>query len=263
MIHFLKPTLRVALTAACVALCGQTVALASLAPAGAWTLTPSFASQYVFRGMRMGGPSFQPTAEYAAGNLAAGVWASVPLDNTVPGVSDPEIDLYGSYTKPLSDAFSISVGATWYTFPRAKESAGFYRSTFEPNVGLNYTVNGLRLSPKLYYDTVLDGLTAEVTAFYAVPLTRLGTELDFTAVYGSFKWDDATKNSSPTVKNWGDYWSFGVAMPYQVSANSKIIVGAAYVEGSGNFFKQGSQPRAPNTAAASRGVFTLAYSITL
>lgn len=249
-----------ALVTGAASLFGQ--ALPAPAPAATWTVTPAFASQYMFRGVRMGGPGFQPTIEYSQGRFAGGVWGNIPLDNTVPGVSDPEFDIYGSYTMPLSENMSMVGGFTWYLFPDAVKNLGFYKSTFEPSVALNYTVNGLKLTPKLYYDVVLKGVTAEFTAFYAIPLQDMGTELDLTAVAGTFKWDEAAENTSPSVKNWGDYWSLGVSMPFQVSANSKVTIGAAYVEGSNNYFKQASLPRTVNTGAISRGVFSIAYSVT-
>jgi uncharacterized protein (TIGR02001 family) len=234
---------------------------APAAPSLGFTFTPSFVSQYMFRGVRLGGAAFQPTLEAAYGDYTLGIWASTPVKDKVPGVSDPEIDFYGSYTAKINDATTFVTGFTWYTYPDANKSAGFYKSTFEPSIALNYTVGGLKLTPKLYYDFILDGLTAEVTAFYAVPMKDLGSELDFTATWGTYKWDEAAENTTPAIKNWGDYWSVGVAMPFQVSTTSKITVGFAYVKGDANYLKQGRLPRTENTAAVGRGVVSLAYSI--
>ena len=120
----------------------------------------------------------------------------------------------------------------------------------------------MRLTPKVYYDTVLKGATYEIGAFYAVPLTTMGTELDFSAAIGGFKWRDALENSSPRTKNWGDYWQAGVALPFQVSANSKVTVGWYYAKGDDNFVKQGTAPKVENAAAIGRGVGTISYAIT-
>lgn len=240
---------------------GQAAAPAPAAPAPSWTLTPAVVSQYMFRGVRLGGPSFQPTVEFGYGSLAAGVWANFPIKDKVPGVSDPEYDLYGSYTFALNDASSVVVGATWYMYPRADESAGFYENTFEPSIAFNYTIEGLKLTPKLYYDMVLEGPTLELTAAYAVPLKEMGTELQFTAVAGTYKWDEAAENSSPSVKNWGNYWSVGVAMPFQITSNSKLTLGVSYVRGYDNFVKAGTAGKSENTAAIGRGVGSIAYSI--
>ena len=109
---------------------------------------------------------------------------------------------------------------------------------------------------------MLHGPTVELSGSFALPLKDLGTELDFLATLGTYKWRSAAENTFPDVKNYGDYWLAGVSAPFAVSKNSKFIVGAAYTEGSNNYFKQGSSPKAKNTAAIGRGVFTLSYAVT-
>lgn len=248
-------------------LCAASLALGAGARAatptspGTWTLTPAVVSQYLFRGVRLSGPAFQPSLEYVNGSWLAGVWASVPLDETVPGQSDPEFDFYGSYSVALSDAVSLVAGLTVYTYPDADRNAGFYRSTVEPSVALNYTVAGLRLTPKVYYDAVLEGATYELAAFYAVPLTTLGTELDFSATIGTFEWKDAVENASPRVKNRGDYWQAGVALPFQITATQRVTVGWYYAKGDENFLKQGTAPKVANGGAVGRGVGVISYAI--
>jgi uncharacterized protein (TIGR02001 family) len=232
------------------------------AASGAWTVTPAIVSQYMFRGVRLGGPSFEPTVQYDRGNLELGVWGNSPLSDKVPGQSNPEIDPYGWYKIPVNESFSIQPGFTWYTFINAEPKNGFYRMTFEPNVAANWTVNGLTLTPKVYYDVVLKGPTAEVNAAYALPLKTIGTELDFNASVGTYKWKAAVAQQSPPVKGWGDYWLVGVTVPYQIAANAKIAVGFAYTRGSGNYFKQAPLPKAANPAAVGRGVVTLSYALT-
>src|SRR6267142_1200844 len=59
--------------------------VAPAAPSSSWVFTPAFASQYMFRGARLGGPSFEPTLEYDSGALAVGVWGNVPLKDKVDG----------------------------------------------------------------------------------------------------------------------------------------------------------------------------------
>jgi uncharacterized protein (TIGR02001 family) len=225
-------------------------------------LIPSVVSQYMFRGVRLGGLSFQPSLEYDYGNLAVGVWANTPIADKVPGVSDPEIDPYGSYTFAVNDSFSIVPGFTLYTYPRADIGAGIYRSTFEPSLAVNYTVAGVKFTPKLYYDCIMKGATYELTAAYALPLKDLGTELDFTATAGTYKLTDAARNLSPALKNYGDYYLVGVAMPFQLTKESKLLLGFAYTEGSGNFYKISGLPKLENPAAVGRGVATLTYTYT-
>ena len=232
------------------------------APAVSVTATASVVSQYMFRGQRLNGAGFQPSVELAAGDLVAGVWTNFPLEDKVPDSSDPEIDIYGSYTFKFSDALSLVPGFTSYHYPKAPESAGFYRWTFEPSIALNYTVQGFKLTPKLYYDTKLDGATYELTAFYAIPLKDIGSELDFTATAGTYKLKDFANETSPSVKAWGDYWLLGVAMPFQIAPNQKLTLGFAYTEGSGAYTKQGTLPRSVNSLAVGRGFATISYAFT-
>jgi uncharacterized protein (TIGR02001 family) len=232
------------------------------APAATVTLTPAFVSQYMLRGVRLGGPSLQPTLEYASGPLAVGVWASTPLSAKVPGQSDPEIDPYASYTVEITKDLSIQPGLTLYTYPRAEKRNGFYRSTVEPSLAVNYTVEGVKFTPKLYRDVVLEQTLLEVSVAYAVPLKDIGSELSFLGTYGTLKATDALADTNPRAKNWGDYWLAGVTLPFQLSKESKVSVGWAYTKGSGNFFKQGNAPKVENSAAVGRGVLSLAYAIT-
>jgi uncharacterized protein (TIGR02001 family) len=242
---------------------------APAAPSSSWVLTPGFASQYMFRGTRLGGPSFQPAIEFDSGSLAVGVWANTPISAKVVGQSDPEFDIYGSYTlEAIKDTLTWVPGFTIYTYPDADESAGFYKATYEPSLAVNYMVAGWKFTPKVYYDLKLKGPTFEFTAYYAFPLPDAKTEIDFTAVYGTFKWTEFAPNAVNSVgapvdvKNVGDYYSVGIAAPFQVTPSSKLTIGWAYVKGSDNFLKYGTDARYANSAAVGRGVVTVLYAIT-
>jgi uncharacterized protein (TIGR02001 family) len=238
-------------------------AVADAAPSSSWTFTPAFASQYMFRGVRLGGPSFEPALEYDSGNLAVGVWSNFPLADKVEGQSDPEFDFYGSYKQEIiKDTLYFVPGYTIYTYPNAHKDNGFYKLTAEPNVAINYTVGGVTFTPKLYYDFVLKGATWEFGAAYTVPLKDANTELDFTGTYGTYLWSDAIPDVDPGVKNWGNYYLVGVSMPFTVGKSGKLTVGVAYTKGSSNFYKQGSDPKVENGAAVGRGVVTISYGIT-
>ncbi|HVU25853.1 MAG TPA: hypothetical protein VHE13_17110, partial [Opitutus sp.] len=139
---------------------------------------------------------------------------------------------------------------------------GAYKSTFEPSISASYTFKGVKLTPKFYYDMVLHGPTYELTAAYALPLTAIGTELDFTATAGTYIWRDSADDVPANVKNWGDYWLVGVSVPFTVTTNSKLTVGVAYTEGSNNYIKEGTDHRYKNDAAVGRGVATITYAYT-
>jgi uncharacterized protein (TIGR02001 family) len=239
----------------------QTAPAATSAPSVTVTATGSVVSNYMFRGQRLNTAAFQPVVEATAGDLTLGAWSTWPFkEKDVPDTSAPEIDIYGSYNFALSKEASVAPGFTLYWYPEAPTSAGFYKSTFEPNVALNYTFQGVKITPKVYYDMVLDGATYEATITYAVPMKDIGTELDFTAVGGTYKLKDAVKGSNPDTKAWGDYWLLGVAMPFQLTKESKLTLGFAYTEGRNAFLKAGSLPKSVNSLAVGRGVVTVSYS---
>ena len=234
---------------------------AAPAPVVSFTATGLFATDYMFRGQRLSAAAFQPTIEGVAGDLTFGVWSNFPFDGKkVPGSSDPEIDPYASYTISLGKDLSLAPGFTAYFFPSAPTSAGFYRSTFEPNLAFNYTVEGVKFTPKVYYDIVLEGATWEFSAAYAVPMKEIGSELGITATYGTFLLNDAANGSSPAVKSWGDYWLIGLSMPFQVSKESKIVLGLQYTKGSDAYTKQGNSGKSVNSLAVGKTVGTIGYS---
>lgn len=230
------------------------------APAYSVTSTFSAVSQYMFRGQRLGGPSWQPSVEVGAGDFTAGLWSNLPFKDKLANSSDPEFDLYGSYTVNVDNELRLVSGVTLYTYPKAPTNAGYYRSTIEPSLALNYTVAGVKLTPKLYYDFTLSGPTYELTAVYALALKDLGTELDFTGQVGSYIQRDVANKTTPDVKAWGDYWQLGVAAPFQITKESKLTVGFAYTEGTSAEVKQGNAPKSANPLAVGRGVVTVSYS---
>lgn len=232
----------------------------SAAPAYTVTATASAVSQYMFRGQRLGGPSWQPSVEVSAGDFTAGLWSNLPFKDKVKDSSDPEFDLYGSYAITINKDLNVVTGATFYDYPKAPTNAGYYRSTFEPSVALNYTVADIKLTPKYYYDVVLRGPTYELTAAYSIALKDLGTSLDFNGQIGTYLQRDVVNNSTPRTKAWGDYWSLGVAAPFQLTKESKLTVGFAYTEGRDAYAKQGNARKATNPLAVGRGVVSVSYS---
>lgn len=234
------------------------------ASTGTLTVSPSFTSKYLYRGVELAGACFQPWIDYTVGNLSVGVWSSFALENRTAGDSDPEIDLYGSYIfSNAAGSFSIVPGVYLYTYPDSEPDDGVHRATVEPSLGAIFRLAGIQFTPKIYYDVTLKGATYEVTAAVALPLTTLGTELDFSATAGTFKVSDATDRTIPAVKNWGDYWMLGLAVPVQVSMHSKVTAAVTYSKGRNNFFKQGTLPRERNENAHGKTAVTLTYSITL
>ncbi len=244
------------------ALCAAASSSQAQAPVSVSVMT-SYASQYVFRGERLGGPSFQPWVEATAGDLSLGVWASTPISAKVPGQSDPELDPYASYSISLPAHLSLVPGCTLYTYPRAPVGKGFYRSRFEPSVGLTWSALGVRVTPKAYYDLARRGATYELTAVAAVPLSSLGTEADVTATAGDTQLSSAVNGASPAIESRGEYWLLGVTVPVQLTRQLRASVGWAYTQATSSYLKQGILPRISNPAAAGRAVLTVALGFSL
>jgi len=235
---------------------------AAPAPSYSLTLTPALVSNYMFRGQRLSGFSAQPSVEFDQGDLGIGVWTNFPIRDDVPDTSDPEIDLYGFYNIKVNDAISVAPGFTTYWYPNATTNNGFYRTTFEPNFALNYTVEGLKLTPKVYYDFLLKGPTWEITGAYAIPMKDVGSELDLTAQFGTYKYTDVARNGSPSTKQWGDYWYVNAAMPFQISKQGKLTIAFGYAEGRNAFFKTGNTPKVSNSLAQGKSIFSVSYAWT-
>jgi uncharacterized protein (TIGR02001 family) len=236
---------------------------APAADSGTWVFTPTYVSTYMFRGVRLGGPSFEPSLEYDKGAGAIGLWTNFPLKDKVVGVSDPEIDLYGSYTLDgIKDTLSYTPGFTLYNYPNAKPANGFYKRTFEPSFAVNYTVGSFKLVPKVYYDFVLQGFTYELNASYALVLAE-GIEIDFAGTYGKYQWNASTPDVTPDIVNRGKYWLAGISVPYAVTKTSKVTVGLALTEGTDNTYEVDGTGtgRTDNTAALRKTVFSLSYAI--
>lgn len=238
----------------------QAVLPASQEPSVTGTLT--YVSQYLFRGRRLGGESFEPSVELSAGGWALGLWTNFPIAGKVPGQSDPEIDPYGSFTFAVNPVFSVQPGFTLYTYPRAPADRGYRRTTFEPNFAVNYTIAGVRLTPRIYYDVVVRGLTYELSANCAVPLASLGTEFDLSGFAGEYRVADYANHSPSRVRTGGGYWQVGGSVPLALGSRSRLILGWAYARGAGAFVQRDGLPRSANPEAVGRGVASVSFSRT-
>jgi uncharacterized protein (TIGR02001 family) len=232
----------------------------AMLPAGAsLSVTPSVVSNYMFRGTRLGGLSFQGAAELTAGSLATGVWWNNPIEQDVPGVSDPEFDVYASYGIPLSDSLTLTPGGTWYVYPNADKSAGSFKQTLEFSASLDYTSGGFAASPKFYWDTKLKQATLELGASYTMPIEGWDTTVTLSGLVGTYLADRAA-NSNVDTKAWGDYYQFGINAPYQVSEFSSIDFGVAYHAGSNSYVNAKGSGNVKNSLEDERVVFSAAYS---
>jgi hypothetical protein len=193
----------------------------------------------MFRGERRAGPSFQPSVEADGAGFAGGVWMSFPVADRFAEQANPETDGYASYTFSLEPSLSLQPGFTYYNFARGTGTP----SAFEPNLALNWTADGIRLTPKVYEDVTRHIFTGEVNAVTAVPLRSWGTELDLGATLGDFSGN----------RERGGYWLAQVTVPYQLGAHARASLGYGYTEG----FSGHNAP-----LEASRGVVTVSLAYT-
>jgi len=240
-----------------------TAPMAPMPPTWVYSISPTYVSQYMFRGNRRGQDSFQGAIDATNNAWDVGIWASNPIGSVfVQGQSEPEVDGYASYTYPLNSAWSVEPGISLYTFTKAPTNLGFFHATVEPNLALNYLVDGFKLQPKFYYDVTLRAPTEELNASYALPLKDLGTELDFSGSIGTYYQYNAYNHSVPKTHAWGDYWSLGVAAPYNLTKDVKLTVGWAYDAGFDAYVKQQGFARRHGPEVNGKGVFSVSLTYT-
>jgi len=223
---------------------------------GTLTITPSYASTNMFRGVRYGGLSFQPTIEYSKGPLSLSLPTSFPVSDKIDGVCDPEIDLTASYTWDIvPNKFTIKPGFWIYGYPRAYEDT--YKFQFEPNIAFGYTFKDIVFSLNFYYDLVFQGGGYELGLDYSIPIKPLDIELS--ALFGSFDQSNTT-NEPVKVRNKGDYFQAGISIPYEFSSKSKLIFGWCYTKGMNNYTQKVGGVKESNPDAVGCGVFQLSFS---
>jgi hypothetical protein len=225
---------------------------------GTFTVTPSLVSAYMFRGVRLGGLSFQPAVEYSKGPLSLQLYSNFPVSDKIPGTCDPEFDLGASYTwTVVPEVFTIKPGIMLYTFPTADTNDGFYKATCEPNVSFGYNLGDMSLSLNLYYDIVMKGATYELGADYSIHVQSTGLDIELSALIGKYDWSDSVADDVIKIRNSGNYFQAGVAIPYEFSKRSSLSIGWYFAKGTNNYYYPS---REPNPNAIGKGFFSVSYS---
>lgn len=178
-----------------------------------------YVTKYVFRGVELAQDSLQPSVEFTTGDFYAGLWNNSPLQSEHDGKVSKEIDIYVGYTPALTESLKADFGATYYWYPWVDKPIADY--SFEISAGLNYTLGNFTPSVYLYRDLKLDVTTAQLGLGYSFPLTSIGTSLDFSASVGAVM---------PDTGETYCYYSAGVSLPYKLSDQLKLTVGASYTE---------------------------------
>ncbi len=174
------------------------------------TVDVSYVSDYVFRGVRLGEASIQPSVEAAYGDFYAGAWHSSELSHN-DGAT--ETDLYAGYGYKLNDKVKLDAGVTRFTY-----SGGSDLDTTEVYVGASVDV---LLSPSVYFyhDFDLEVNTVEASIGYSIPVDAIKASVDLSAKLG---------NVSAPGEDY-TYGVAGVAIPYKLSETATLTVGADYV----------------------------------
>ena len=188
----------------------------------------SFTSEYVFRGAKVTDQAFQPSVEVDSNNFDLGIWTSQPIINN----EQNEVDFYGGYKYAVNKDLSVQAVATYYWYPEFNKNRtpniDGARGTFEPGIGLTYTINGFSPSVFYYYDTVLDDQTAQGSLGYAIPLARIGTELDLIGYFGTSSGRDVTPDLIKHVHQSYDYYGADVSLPYKLASNCTLTLAGHY-----------------------------------
>jgi len=233
-------------------------ALAQTTPdEGTITITPlAFSTDYMFRGVRNGGFSYQPAVEFSKGPWELALYTNLLIsDKDVMGTNNLEMDWVASYTwNIVPDAFTIKPGVTAYHYPRAKKDEGAYNAVFEPSLSFGSSLGDVNLSLNLYYDLVQKGPTYEFAADYTINIAS-GLDLELAALAGKYDWSDLSPVEE-NVKASGNYFQAGVTLPYEFSKRSVLKAGWYFSKG---YYFDGDGSK---TGDLGKGVFTLSYSYT-
>lgn len=236
---------------------------AGLAPrldaAPSTSLTTKLVSEHVFRGQHLSGASLQPAIDLSAGELFAGFSGSIPIENRAANQPGAELDVYASYRHPLNATTHLTPGFAAYFYRHAPVRSGYRRAIFEPNLALSQTLAGTRFTSTVYYDLTRKGPTVDLTADVALPLTKLGTEIDLAASVGGYRLRDVADSGRPKTRSDGNYWSLSAMVPFQITFGSKIQIGVTYAAAFDAEIKEGAVAQG-NTLATRRVVAQLGYS---
>lgn len=184
----------------------------------------SFESEYVFRGQKQGGESFQPSVEagypVGPGDLYAGIWAS----QDISGDPSDEVDFYGGYRLPLTPIFALSAGLTYYWYP---DDGSVPSREEEPFVGISAD---LPLSPSLfaYYNFALEQMLVELSVGDYVRLAG-NTFLEGGLVLGLGRAGDSNSDEVPgkSREDFGYYLSY-LNLVYDLNEISSVSLGVRY-----------------------------------
>ncbi len=197
-----------------VTLFAQDSAPAPVTPSYSVAVDFSYASKYVFRGVRYSEESFQPSLKLTSGSFYACLWTNQPITSN----TDNEIDLNGGYGFKLSDTWKLDVGATLYYYPELDKSTGLDSSTLEGYAGVTGTLGSFTAGLYAFRDFTLENFTFQATIGYNVSLSAQAT-LSLLGTIGRV---------SPDGGDAYTYHGIGATVPCKLSDTATLTVGMQY-----------------------------------
>lgn len=170
-------------------------------------------TNYIFRGLSQsgGGIAVQAGADYAFGDsgLAIGAWASsIDFGNVNGDDTKAEVDLYGSYTLAISDAFSLVVGGITYNYPSSPTGVNY--NWYEGYVGAAYNFGVAAVNARVYYAPDYVNLSTSqvyITGGVSVPVT------DWLSLNGNLGYSSFDHAVYPLIEDYMD-WNLSAVATY-------------------------------------------------
>lgn len=194
--------------ASCAVLAALSAPVAAQAGDVDWSIGTDIVTEYVFRGVSLGGNSVQPYVEMSKGNFTAGAWFSTQVGSGSE-LSADEVDFYAGYSVPLDGAISLDLGATYYHYPQTGSlfaSDGGAAGTYEVSASVGFDAP-LAPSVTAYYDLTLKAFTVEGGAGHSVAFGE-SNALDLGLTVGlvdgdgfSYEWANASASVSHSISD--------------------------------------------------------------
>lgn len=175
----------------------------------------TFASEYIFRGVKLSDNTLHPSVEFSQDQMYAGFWAALPINNRDGMGYVDEYDFYLGFSPKLSDTLTLDAGVTYYYYPN-----GNVDESLEAYIGVTADWAGLTPSLYAYYDFDLEAYTVQGSFGYSIPLQGIGSSLDLSATLGFVNPQD--------VDSW-IYYGVGATVPYKLNDNATVKAGLQWV----------------------------------
>ena len=188
-------------------------------------------TNYIFRGISQSGanPAVQAGIDYNIGTtgLAIGAWASsIDFGNVNGEDTQVEVDLYGSYTLAITDAFALSAGFVTYNYPSSPTGVNY--NWYEGWIGASYNFGVAALSGKVFYAPDYVNLSTSQIYFtggVSVPVT------DWLALNGNVGYSTFDHAVFPIIEDYLDWNLSAVA----TVGNFSLTIGYTDTDLSGDY----------------------------